>query len=228
MIRILIVHKTEVICNALANLLRAEADLTVVGMTSAFDEAARQLERTPCDLVLLDGSQPSPALVAFIQHLTRSGEVSPKVLVIGLPEQTRTLLMMLQAGASAYALQETSPDALIQQIRDLCRERVRLSPEVAFALIQRVQHQQRVADAVQPVGPQGQAPLKADHPGLTPREQEVLHLLQKRCTNREIAHLLTIELGTVKNHVHSILQKLNVDSRRAAAEIAREHPLSPL
>jgi DNA-binding NarL/FixJ family response regulator len=228
MIRIIIMHETEVVCNALANLLNEEVDLTIVGLTCTPDETAQQIHQTPCDLVLLDGSQPNTGFLSFIQEITQSGEGSPKVLVMGLPDQIQTVLRVLQAGASAYALQEASSDELIRQIRNLCEDRVTLSPEVAFALIQQVQSSQRASNSAPSADDAARSLTKEAHPELTPREQEVLHLLQKRCTNREIAQLLTIELGTVKNHVHSILQKLNVDSRRAAAEVTKERLAPPL
>ena len=105
-------------------------------------------------------------------------------------------------------------ETLLEQIRGLWRGEPIIAPAVTALLIARVselatsQHQQ---------GKNSRAKLTE----LTERELEVLHLLKNGYSNRAIAEELVLEIGTVKNHVHHILQKLNVTSRRAAMRYAK-------
>jgi DNA-binding NarL/FixJ family response regulator len=106
-------------------------------------------------------------------------------------------------------LKNDSVDELLSRIRAAQRGRALVSPKIAAALMSRVTElAQLFADIESGIN---------EAVDLTPREHEILELIGQDLTNQEIADLLVIEVGTVKNHVHSILQKLDVSSREGAA-----------
>jgi two-component system, NarL family, nitrate/nitrite response regulator NarL len=127
---------------------------------------------------------------------------------IGLAEAQEQVLQYVQAGAAGYVLQDESLEDLLERVRDAHAGRVRVSPKIAAALMSRVAEYALLLDQVE----LGSYPVE-----LTPREEEILAIIGQGLTNQEIADRLRIEVGTVKNHVHSILQKLDVNSRHEAA-----------
>jgi len=138
-------------------------------------------------------------------------EIAPsaKVLALGLTDEKKRVLRYVEAGASGYILKDDSLDDLIDNVRAAVDDKVFVSPEIAAAMMERLSAlAQMFSDVENSV---------TDEAGLTSRELEVLELIGKGQTNQQIAEQLVIEVGTVKNHVHSILEKLNVSSRGEAA-----------
>jgi DNA-binding NarL/FixJ family response regulator len=136
-------------------------------------------------------------------------ELPTKVVVLGLAESEAEILRYVEAGAAGYVLKDDSVEELLSNIRAIHRGEAVVSPEIAAALMSRVTELAQLFTDVD-VG-------AGANPELTDREQEILGLISQGMTNREIAEALIIEVGTVKNHVHNILNKLNVSSRHEAA-----------
>jgi DNA-binding NarL/FixJ family response regulator len=118
-------------------------------------------------------------------------------------------LTYIEAGAAGYVLKEASVEDLVENIRAVADGQALVSPVIARTLMERVADLVRICDDLGiTVG--GIAEL-------TRRETEVLELIAQGKTNQEIADEMIIELGTVKNHVHNLLKKLNVSNRAEAA-----------
>lgn len=111
-------------------------------------------------------------------------------------------------GASGYVLKDDSVEELLSHIRAVYNGEALNSPEIALALISRVNELSQMFSGAGSV---------TEPAGLTSREREVLQLIGRNLSNQEIADQLFIQVGTVKNHIHSILDKLNVSSRHDAA-----------
>ena len=132
-----------------------------------------------------------------------------KVLALGLTEEKKLVLRYVEAGAARYVLKDDSLDDLIENVRAAVDDKVFVSPEIAAAMVERLSDlAQMFSDIENSV---------TDEAGLTSRELDVLELIGKGLTNQQISEQLVIEVGTVKNHVHSILEKLNVSSRGEAS-----------
>jgi DNA-binding NarL/FixJ family response regulator len=134
---------------------------------------------------------------------------SVKVLAFGLAESKPRVLEYVEAGADGYVARDDSVEDLLRRIRAAHRDKAVVAPEIAAALMSRVSKYAQLFSEVQ-------SGLHEDA-DLTPREREILELIGEGLTNQEISDRLVIEVGTVKNHVHSILQKLDVSSREDAA-----------
>lgn len=166
-----------------------------------------------CDILLVHLYALEMPILTVLQQLRR---MAPKVsvLVFGLEPDVQMILSCLEGGAAAYSLETDSIATLLQQIRALWRGEPIIAPAATAALIARVSE---LAANQRQQGKENQSKLAV----LTERELEVLQLLKSGYSNRAIAEELVLELGTVKNHVHHILQKLNVTSRRAAMRYAK-------
>jgi len=130
---------------------------------------------------------------------------------MGLPNIEPLILRYLEAGAAGCIREQDSTDELVRAIRLAAARQVALSADLFPVVLKRVSslaNQQREWSTTN-------EPMNEKN--LTRREREILQLLVQGYGNREIARQLTIELGTAKNHVHNILDKLNVKTRRDAA-----------
>jgi DNA-binding NarL/FixJ family response regulator len=126
-----------------------------------------------------------------------------------LPNIKDVILQYIEAGIAGYVLRDDSVDQLLHAVRAVYRGEAVVSPDIAAALMTRIAQLSNVCQGT--TWSESGVFLE-----LTPRERQVLVLVQQGLSNQEIAASLTIELGTVKNHIHNILRKLNVRSRHDA------------
>jgi DNA-binding NarL/FixJ family response regulator len=212
MIRVLVVDEARLMGEAIANVLDDQADIQVIGCATALSRAisgARQ-----CDVVLLNANLGDDGGYRLIRTLTSWGDPAnpdsrPRVLVFGLSEARATIMRWVEAGAQGYLSDDASVDELVKNVRSTYRGEAHVSPQVAGALMRRLAEFASRFEYIEP-GP-------GDLAELTPREMEVLKLLGYNFSNQEIADHLVVEVGTVKNHVHNILSKLEVNNRHEAA-----------
>ena len=208
MIRVLVVHQTRLISSIITSVLEEEEDITVVGQATDVDSALTLLEESPCEMVLVAATLPENGALQLTEAVAQTGS-STKVLVIGLPKSKNAILQYVAAGASGYVLQEVSTDRLLDHIRAAYDGKAIISPDIAAALMNHISELAQISTQTN-VDPSAYSEL-------TPREREVLDLVGEEYSNQEIADQLFIEVGTVKNHVHNILKKLDVSSRHEAA-----------
>lgn len=211
MIRTLIVDEHRISGTVLAAVLAEEPDISVVGVATTIDETRDRAHL--CDIVIVSTSL-SEDIALAVTSLGLSADFEVKTLVMGIPESEEVILRYIEAGASGFALKDDSVESLIETIHAVKNDEAILPPNLAAKLMSRVAE---LAQAYEDY--EGLNAHAAEE--LTRREQEVLDLISAGYTNQEIADTLIIELGTVKNHVHNILKKLNVTSRREAAMIAQ-------
>ena len=208
MIRVLVVHKTRLIANIIASVLSDEEDIHVVGTAITIEEALDKLKMSRCNMVLVAATLENDSAL----QLTESVAVSfpdTKVLVIGVPKSEDVILQYVMAGASGYVLQNVPAEKLLDNVRAAHDDKALISPTVAAVLMEQVAELSHIS-AQYELDPEVVETL-------TPRERDVLSLIGDGMTNQEIASQLVIEVGTVKNHVHNILKKLDVTSREEAA-----------
>jgi DNA-binding NarL/FixJ family response regulator len=208
MIGTLIVNKSSLMCSIIAAALKHEPDMRVVGLATDVDEALDLIWRCNCDLVLVNVNLPNDGTLKLIRSAKAFSSV--KVLVMGLAKaEEEVILRYIEAGAAGYVLGEDSVEDLLKNMRAVYHGEALVSPEVAAAMISRITE---LAEPYSTIEPGGEEATE-----LTPREREVLDLVGEGLSNQEIAVRLVIEVGTVKNHVHNILRKLDVSSRQDAA-----------
>jgi DNA-binding NarL/FixJ family response regulator len=206
MIRVLLVNQIRLLGHVLAAVLEDEADMEVVACATSVSEA---LDLAPKSDVILVNTRMSDGTALELIRAIADAELPAKVLALGLAESKEQILHYVEAGAAGYVLKDDSVDDLLARIRGAYAGRAPVSPRIAAALMSRVAEYAQLLDQVE-VG-------IGEADDLTPREQEILELIGQGLTNQQIAKQLVIEVGTVKNHVHSILKKLDASSRHEAA-----------
>jgi DNA-binding NarL/FixJ family response regulator len=205
-IRVLLVNEMRLVSNVIASVLEDESDIEVVGRAASVDEALALAKES--DVVLVSTRLPDNGALKLTSAIAEA-DPSVKILVLGLGESKERVLRYVEAGADGYVLKNDSVDDLLRHIRAAQRGKALVSPKIAAALMSRVTELAQLFAEIESG--------LSESADLTPREREILELIGQGLTNQEIADRLVIEVGTVKNHVHSILQKLDVSSREDAA-----------
>ena len=187
----------KVVRHGLCGFLELDPELEVVGEASNGAEAVDLARRLEPDVVLMDLLMP---VMDGIEATREIRSELPEVEVVALTSvlEDASVTGTVRAGAIGYLLKTTDADELCEVIKAAAAGQVQLAPEAAARLMREVRT------------PTNLAPL-------TERETEVLKLLARGKTNRQIAGELFIDEKTVKSHVHSILMKLDVSSRTQAA-----------
>ena len=208
-IRVLIVDDQALFREGLRTLLSVQADIDVVGEAGDGIEAIQECARLKPDVVLMDMLMPRLDGVETTRrlHAEHSG---CQVIILTTFDDDEYVFDGLRAGALGYLLKDAPSEKLLEAIRAAARGESFLQPSVAAKVVAEFS---RLAD--HPSGEELVEPLSE-------REREVLQLLSSGASNREIAEVLVIAHGTVKNHVTSILGKLGVRDRTQAAIKARE------
>ena len=207
-IKILLVNEIQLMGNVIAAALEDEPDIRVVARATNIDDALKLVQEKDVDVALVSTRLPEQGALKLTSAITELAP-STKVLALGLTEEKKRVLRYVEAGATGYILKDDSLDDMIENVRAAVDDKVYVSPQIAAAMMERLSDlAQMFSDVENSV---------TDDAGLTSRELEVLELIGKGLTNQQISNQLVIEVGTVKNHVHSILDKLNVSSRGEAA-----------
>jgi len=206
-VRVFLISPTRIYREGLSHVLATEPAVEVAGTASSVDDALTALATAGADVTLLDLR--TEAGLAGVRRLFQDG--GQRVVVLGVTEDEPHIVACAEAGIAGYL---TNGDSLAQMVRTIqaaARGDFSCPPRIAGGLVRRL--------AV--FGPAEAAP---DGPRLTERERQVVALIGQGLTNKEIAKRLGIQLATVKNHVHNILDKSGV-SRRADAAAFLHRPV---
>jgi len=199
---VLIVADVRLYREGLAGKLSSSPGLIVVGTSSTRADARKQVGTLHPDVVLIDvATSESLELICDL----RSEGTNCKILAFAVTEGSADILECAEAGAAGYVPAEASIEDLVTAIERITRAELACSPRVAAQLFNRIGtagHQRS-----------GQPPAEKS---LTAREHQVLYGIRQGQSNKEIGHTLNIAESTVKNHVHHLLEKLNVTTRAQA------------
>jgi len=214
-IRILIVDDQPLFRRAIATLVGDQPGLAVVGEAENGLQGLELAHALKPDVVLLDVEMPVMNGVDATRRI-REEVPSAKVVILTVSEQDDHLFDAIRFGAHGYLLKNLRPEQLYDLIRAVVRDETVLSPAIAGRLLREFRER--------PEGPRVAIP-RSSGPTLTRREIEIMQLVAEGLSNKEIGGRLTITEGTVKNHVHNALEKLQLENRIQAAAYVVRHGL---
>jgi DNA-binding NarL/FixJ family response regulator len=201
MTRVLIADDDDLMRAGLIELLSGEPDIEIAGEASTGRQAIERVRRLRPEVVLMDVRMPDLDGIEATRELARAAPHA-RVLILTTFEQDDYVFGALRAGASGFLLKRTRPEELIAAVRTIAAGESLLSPSVTRRVIDRM--------AQQPL-PELADVAKLDE--LTRREREVLELVARGLSNREIASELFVEESTVRTHVKRIQMKLQLRDR---------------
>jgi DNA-binding NarL/FixJ family response regulator len=202
-LRVVIVDDHPVYRQGLAKLL-TECGVEVVAQAGNGADAIRIVEETAPDVVVMDLNMPGMSGVDVTRRLTERNPAS-RVLVVSVSAQEDDVTEAILAGASGYVLKDGPVQEVVAGIQAAARGESLISPRIATMLLRRVRRDE-----------QAEADSRTDTP-LSDRELQVLQLVAEGKGNHEIGEQLFIGQSTVRNHISSILMKLQVENRVQAA-----------
>jgi DNA-binding NarL/FixJ family response regulator len=199
--RVLIADDDDLMRAGLAELLSSDPSIEIIGKAATGREAVERTRRLDPDLVLMDVRMPDLDGIAATQELTTTAPRT-RVLILTTFEQDDYIFGALRAGASGFLLKRTRPEELIAAVHTVAAGESLLSPSVTRRVIDRMVQQ-----------PTPELANQSKLTELTPREREVLELVARGLSNREIATELVVEQSTIRTHVKRILMKLDLRDR---------------
>lgn len=212
-IRIIVVDDHPFFRQGVTVSLNEQAQFEVIGEGSSADDAVRLVNTLRPDVAILDLSMPGGGLNAVISALEASPEL--KVIVLTVSESDEDVLKALRSGAHGYVLKGVRAAGLCEIIQNVVAGERYVSPALAARILAEMRGN---ADRrSQPVS-EG---LDALHL-LTPREEQILTLVSDGKSNKEVAREIGLQEKTIKHHMTSILQKLQVRNRTEAALLLRD------
>ncbi len=218
-LRVLLVDDQPLFRRALATLISAQFDMTVVGEGENGRDALEKVRALRPDLVVMDVNMPVASGVDGVRAIRQAGFSTP-IVMLTVSEDDDDLFESIKAGANGYLLKNVRPEQLFDDMRGLMRGEAPIAPAVASRLLEALR--------TGGIPARSHASLPAEDTILTRRESEILQLVADGLSNKEIANELTITEGTVKNHVHNSLEKLHLTNRvQAAAYAVRRGFASP-
>jgi len=197
-IGVLLVDDHPAVLLGLQSLLDAAPDVVVLGAERDGERALAAFLRLRPDVVVMDLSMPGEDGLRVMQRI-HAESPNTRVLVLTSSTDAKTVTRALRSGANGYVLKHSDPAEVLQAVRACALGETPVDP--------------RVRDAV----PHG------DAPDLSPREQDVLHLLRQGLANRDIATRLGIGETTVKSHLRNVFERIGVADRTSAALWAHRH-----
>ncbi len=200
-VRVFLLDDHELVRRGIADLLQAEAGITVVGEAGTVAEALRRIPATHPDVAVLDTRLPDGSGIDVCRDI-RSSAPEIRCLMLTSYDDNDAIFAAVMAGAAGYLLKEIRGNSLVDAIRQVAAGNSLLDPAVTERLLTRLRegepHDERLAS-------------------LTDRERDVLALIADGMTNREIGERLFLAEKTVKNYVSGLLAKLGMQRRTQAA-----------
>ena len=210
-IRILIADDHAVVREGMKALIAIKPDMQVVGEAVDGVTVVEQARLLQPDVILLDLLMPRQDGLVALRAIKRENPQA-RILVLTSFGEDEKVWSAINGGALGYLLKESSPQRLIQAIRDVYRRESSLHPKIARKLMGKFKQQ----------------PQQTSAPALTEREVEVLKLLAEGLSNEQIGKLLKVSKRTVGKHVSNILEKLHLANRTQAALYALRQGLVSL
>lgn len=205
-IKVFICDDHDILRKGLRSLLDTATDIEVIGEAADGETAIQMISELKPDVVLMDLLMPGMGGVEAIRQVRVLSPAS-RIFVVSSSHEDELVVSSIRAGATGYLVKTSSPDVLIQGIRDLTGGNSVLPPDISSKLIAAMQDP------------------KVPNATLTHREVDVLKLISEGLSNKDISEVLEISENTVISHVGRILNKLELENRTQAALYARKQGL---
>lgn len=208
-IRVFLLIENRLLREALVRLFRKRSDLMVVGQSGQADLDVQQVVDPNCDVLVVASFQTNwlPASLT----LECIGQLGFKVVLIGMDCAEEQFLATVRAGVTGYLLKDASASDVLNAVRSVFRGEAVCPPQLCSTLFRFVAQMAKEMPAQSQIS----------RPELTLRQQQLVSLVAKGLTNKEIASLLNLSEFTVRNHIHRILKQVDAESRSEAVDVIR-------
>lgn len=210
LIRVMIADDHPIVRQGLDVVLAAQPDMELVAEATNGEEAVRLAQQLRPDIIVMDLQMPVMDGLTAIGHIDKTCPDTRILVLTSFPDDNN-VFMAIKSGAMGFLLKDSPPENLLEAIRTVYQGESALHPTIARKLVQEIKRPPELPPAEQP---------------LTPRELEVLQLLARGLSNREIADELGVSVRTITTHVRNVLDKLHLANRTQAALYALEQGIT--
>ena len=210
-INIYLLVRNHLVCDVLLRVFPKRNGITVVDTSYDSTEAFEKLATSPCDVLVLDSLDNLQAVQQKVA--ADDGLRNMKVMLFGMDEEPECFLKAVRLGASGYLLNDVSATEMIAAVRRIARGEAICPPKLCKLLFE------YVAKGI-PNSPKAEQHVHAAS-GLTCRQRQLMALVAKGMTNKEIAALLQVSEFTVKNHIRRVMTRLRAATRHQAVDAIR-------
>jgi two-component system response regulator DegU len=218
-ISVYLVAENRLLREALVHLFQNSAGICVVGESCYSKSASEQIAASQCDVLLLDSTAATLATTLIGEPYENAPDI--KILLFGMDEDTDSFLRAVGCGVRGYVLKEASSAEIIAAVRGVAQGEAICPPRLCMSLFQFVSQESRQRSAMA----DQQARIKL---GLTYRQRQLVNLVAKGLTNKEIAANLNLSEFTVKNHIHRIMKQVHAENRQGAVDVVRAGGVLPV
>jgi DNA-binding NarL/FixJ family response regulator len=213
-IQIFLLVGNRLLRDTLLRLFRKPSDVSIVGQGAPTATPPEEIASSQCDVVLSDSFlRNAPPFDALAK------DFGAEILLVGMDDDEEEFVAAVRAGASGYLLKDASASDVLAAVRAVSRGEAVCPPRLCMALFK------SVADEARGLSSRDDE----SKPNLTLRQQQLISLVAKGMTNKEIASELNLSEFTVKNHLHRIMKQVDAESRHEVVETVRAHgyPVNP-
>jgi DNA-binding NarL/FixJ family response regulator len=210
MVQIFILAENRLLREALARILNKKTDIRVVGSSAFVPDIVHHISQAAPDVLLSDSAALALSELRLVSEV-RTAIPGLKVVMIGMDADREVFLRGVRDGIVGYILKDASAMEVATCVRSVANGEAVCPPALCLALFEQVAQQGREPTHF----------FMRHHLGLTRREQQLVHMISRGLTNKEIAAQLNLSEQTVKNHIHRMLRKLGANDRLAAVELCR-------
>ena len=209
-VQVFILAENRLLREALTRILSKKSDIRVVGASAFAPDVVEQISSVAPDVLLSDSAAVALSDLRLVSEV-RAAIPGLKVVMIGMDAEPETFLRAVRDGIVGFVLKDASAMEVAAAVRSVANDEAVCPPCLCLALFERVANQ-------------------SSHPasfvirhnlGLTRREQQLVQMISRGLTNKEIASQLSLSEQTVKNHIHRMLRKLGATDRLGAVELCR-------
>ena len=208
-VRIFLLVGNRLLRDTLLRLFRKPPDVSIVGQGSPSATPSTDVQESNCDVILTD-SIPGPAVSA--DDMVEPPILNAEILLVGMEDDEEQFLSAIRAGSRGYLLKDASAADVLSAVRSISRGEAVCPPRLCLSLFKWVADEARETSR-----------NSDSRPSLTIRQQQLVSLVARGLTNKEIASELNLSEFTVKNHLHRIMKQVDAESRHEAVESARAH-----
>jgi DNA-binding NarL/FixJ family response regulator len=211
-VRLFLLVGNRLLRDTLLRLFRKPADISIVGQGAPTVTTSSEVGSSECDVVLTDSFTPNvPVVDPLFKDTAKT--FSAEILLVGMEDDEEEFLAAVRAGSTGYLLKDASASDVLGAVRAVSRGEAVCPPKLCMSLFKWVSEEARD-------DPKRGVETK---PSLTMRQQQLVSLVARGMTNKEIASELNLSEFTVKNHIHRIMKQVDAESRHEVVETVRAH-----
>ena len=203
----------------MARLLQKRGGISVVGVSRYTESSVAEICASQCSILLMDSMATTEDMILLGDLFERVPEI--KVVLFGMDKDAGLFLKSAYCGVSGYVLKEASASEIIAAVRAVAQGEAAWPPQLCMDLVRHLSHEYRMRAKLR-------VPPGSTKYCLTARQLELMRLVERGLTNKEIAVNLNLSEFTVKNHIRRVMREVDADDRHEAVDAIRASGLLPV